>query len=71
MQIRDEDCEELRRICLQYEETDLTVDEAREVLSRLCFLLERFAGWIAKEKAAGRSFAIDTPRHDAKDDRAW
>ena len=61
--VRAEDCEEFRRLYLEHERLSLTPDEAREMISRLCFLFERFAAWIAKEKAAGRVFQPDEPPH--------
>jgi hypothetical protein len=59
MKITDEDCEKLRRLYLEHEEVELTLDEAREMMSRLLLLFERFAAWVAKEKAAGREFPLD------------
>lgn len=59
MRITDEECEELRRLYLEHEGVKLTLDEAREMLARLLELFQRFAAWIAKEKAAGRVFEID------------
>lgn len=58
MRITDDDCEKLRRLHLEHEGAELSVDEAREVLSRLLLLFERFAAWIAKERAAGRDFPL-------------
>jgi hypothetical protein len=59
MWITDEECEELKRLYLEHESVELTLDEAREILSRLLFLVERFAEWVSKEKAAGRVFQTD------------
>jgi hypothetical protein len=59
MRVADDECEELRRLYLEHEGVALTLDEAREMLSRLLFLFERFAAWIAKEKAAGQVFPLD------------
>ena len=61
MQITDSECEELRRICLEHDGIDLTVDEAREIFSRMTFLVERFSAWLAKQRAAGREFPLDGP----------
>ena len=59
MRVTDEQCEELRRLYLEEQGRELTLDEAREMLSRMLFLVERFSAWLAKEKAAGRLFPID------------
>ena len=50
MKITDEQCEELRQLCRQDHGRELSVDEAREMLSRMLFLVERFSAWLAKEK---------------------
>src|SRR4051794_31343097 len=54
MRITDDECDVFRQLYLQNEGNPLTTDEAREMLSRLSFLFDRFAAWLAKEKAAGR-----------------
>ena len=56
MRVTDNQCEELKRLYLQHEGVELTLDDAREMLSRLLILVERFAEWVAKEKAMGRVF---------------
>ncbi len=59
MQVTDEECEEFRRLYLAHEGVELTLDETREMLSKLLVLVEWFAVWVAKEKAAGRVFQVD------------
>lgn len=59
--ISDGTVAELQKLHLEREGEALSDSEAREMLSRLFFLFERFALWIAKEKAAGREFPIDEP----------
>jgi hypothetical protein len=61
MKVTDKECEEFRYLYLQHEGMELSLGEAREMLSRLLFMFERFAAWIAKEKAAGREFPLDEP----------
>ena len=61
MDITDDDCELLRRLYLEHEGEELSLDQARELLSDLLLLFERFAAWIAKEEAAGRVFQFDEP----------
>ncbi len=61
IKVTDEQCEELRRLYLAEAGVDLTLDEAREMFSRTLFLLERFAAWVARERAAGRQFPLDEP----------
>jgi len=53
MKITDEECEEFRQLYRENEEIELTLDEAREMIASLCFLFERFASWVAQEKAQG------------------
>ncbi len=59
MRVTDEQCEELKRLYLEEEGVSLTLDEAREMLSRIAVLVERFAAWVVREKAKGRVFPID------------
>lgn len=61
MRIADDECEELRRRYLEHEGVELSLDEAREMLLRLSVLVERFAAWVVREQAAGRSFETDSP----------
>ncbi len=61
MDITDDDCELFRRLYLEHEGEELSLDQARELLSDLLLLFERFAAWIAKEEAAGRVFPLDEP----------
>ena len=61
MTITDDDCEKLRRLYLEHEGVELSLDEAREMMSRLLLLFEHFAAWIAREKAVGRKFPLDEP----------
>jgi len=61
MKITDEDCEELRRLYLEHEGIELSQDEAREMLSRLLFLFERFGAWLSNVAATGRTFPLDEP----------
>jgi hypothetical protein len=61
MRMTDGDCDEFRRSYLLHEGVELTRDEVREVFSRLSFLFERFAAWVAKEKAGGRNFESEIP----------
>lgn len=56
MQITDEQCENLRQLYLQHEGVALPLEDAREMLSRLLVLVERFSVWAAKEREAGREF---------------
>jgi hypothetical protein len=58
MQIKDAHCEELRRLYRENESRDLSLDEAREILSRMLVLVERFSVWAAKEATAGRAFEL-------------
>ena len=61
MRVTDDECEELRRLYLDHKGVKLTQDEAREMLSRLLFLFERFSAWLVRERAAGRVFPLDEP----------
>jgi hypothetical protein len=61
MRVTDEDAESFRQLYLAHQGEALSLDDAREMLARLLFLYERFAAWVAKEEAAGRSFEIDEP----------
>lgn len=61
MKVTDEQCEELRRLYREEEGIELTQDEAREMLARMLFLVERFAAWVATKKVAGRVFPFDRP----------
>ena len=53
MKITDDDCAELQRLCKEHN-SEITINQAREVLSSLNFLLERFGGWLREQQVAGR-----------------
>lgn len=61
MRISDEDVEEFRQLYREDEHKELTDGEAREILSGLLLLFERFADWIAQEKARGTVFEVEEP----------
>ncbi len=48
MEISDADCEEFRQICLKNDGMELSVDETRETIGRLCLLYERMAEYLEK-----------------------
>jgi hypothetical protein len=56
VKITQVDCAEFQRLCAEENGVALTLDEARDVLSRLCVFYEQFAGWVAAEKKTGASF---------------
>jgi len=56
MTLSDEDCKTFKQLYFEDTGLDLTVDEARGIIARLCTLFERFAEWMAAERSAGRSF---------------
>lgn len=58
MQVTIEQCEELRQLYLEHEGVALSLDDAREILSRMLVLVERFSVWAAKEAEAGRVFEL-------------
>jgi len=67
MQITDSDCAEFAKLCLEHEGKKITLDEARETLTRLCLLFERFHAWRMAQEATGRVFQIDEPQPDPGD----
>jgi hypothetical protein len=70
MRLTNEEVEEFRQLYLSNEYVKLTSDEARDMLSRVGFLFERFTQWVAKEEAAGRVFDYDETPPVAKDGRS-
>jgi hypothetical protein len=56
--LSDADAESFRQALLKGGDA-VSLDEAQEIYSRLYFLFERFALWVAKEKANGRVFTLD------------
>ncbi len=58
-EVTDTDVDEFKQLYLEHEGVELTPDKVREMLSRMLVLVERFAVWVAKERAAGRVFQID------------
>ena len=70
MKVTEEEVLEFRKLYLDHESVLLSDTEAREMLGGLCFLFERFATWLAKEKAAGREFPLDEPPH-APEGNEW
>lgn len=54
MQVSDDECLELVRVCREEENVALTLDEARQVLGNLLLLLERFARWERERQDGGQ-----------------
>ena len=52
-------------LCRKYNHIEISVAESRETLSRLMVMLERFASWIAKERARGKLIDIHAQRDTA------
>lgn len=59
MRITDEACLKFKKLVSEHDGRELSLDEAREVLTRMMLMFERFAAWIATEKAAGRVFSAE------------
>lgn len=47
--LNDDECAEFARLCRENEGVELTVDNARNMLSNLLLMLERFAVWKAEK----------------------
>lgn len=45
MQVSDEECAAFVRLCRETEGVELSIDEARAMISNLLLVLERFAEW--------------------------
>lgn len=58
MRVTDEDCAKLKHLYLEHDQVELSLDDAREILSGLFLLFERFAAWVAQEEAVGRTFSL-------------
>jgi len=54
MEISDEEIETVRQLYREECEVDLTPEETRAAIHRALMLFERFAGWLARERAEGR-----------------
>ena len=57
MHISDTDVLEFQLVALRHDKIDLDPAEARQRLFELTTLFKRFASWIAKEEAAGRTLS--------------
>jgi hypothetical protein len=54
MRISDARCEEFRQLCRAQCGQELSLVDARDEITSIVALLERFAAWAARAKAAGR-----------------
>lgn len=70
MRVTDEDCRHFQSVCSKALGRDITLDEAREALSGLVYLLERFGKWVSVWKLGAKPIA-EQPRHLETSSSEW